>query len=298
MEKSMNHPNYRQVLDCASPLALSICNTPLEKRQRAGALQNAIALAAWLVFSTMVGCSLPSTQTDTTKPFRVLVFSKTLGYRHASITNGIAAIRELSSQHGFAVEATEDSSAFTATNLARFQAVVFLSVIGDVLNADQEKAFENYVQGGGGLVAVHAAIFGSRACEGDWAWYGNVIGCAFTNHSAIVPAVVKIEDPKHRSTAGLPKEWQRTDEWYNYTGTPRGIANVLATVDESTYRGGTVGSDHPISWWRPVGQGRMWFTAMGHTESSFSEPYFRQHLLGAIQAVAGRKTTISPATPR
>jgi type 1 glutamine amidotransferase len=224
----------------------------------------------------------------------VLVFSKTVGYRHASITNGIAAIRELGSQHGFAVEATEDSSAFTATNLARFQTVVFLSVIGDVLNSEQEAAVENYLQGGGGLVAIHAAIFGSLAFEGNWAWYGNVIGCAFTNHSAIVPATVKIQDATHPSTAGLPVEWRRTDEWYNYTGTPRGTANVLATVDESTYRGGTLGSDHPISWWRPVGKGRMWFTAMGHTENSFSEPHFRQHLLGAIQAVA-RRTSMNSA---
>jgi len=218
--------------------------------------------------------------------YRVLVFSKTVGYRHASITNGIAAIRELGSQHGFAVEVTEDSNAFTTTNLARFKAVVFLSTIGDVFNPEQEHAFENYLQGGGGLVGIHAAIFGSLAFEGDWAWYGNVIGCAFTNHSAIVPAMVKIEDTKHPSTAGIPTKWRRTDEWYSYTGTPRGSAHVLCTVDESTYQGGTVGSDHPISWWRPVGKGRMWFTAMGHTESSFSEPLFRQHLLGGIQAVA------------
>ncbi len=225
-------------------------------------------------------------QTD--KPFRVLVFSKTLGYRHASITNGLAAIRELGRQHGFAVEATEASTAFTTTNLARFQAVVFLSTIGDVLNREQERAFENYLNGGGGLVAVHAAIFGSLAFEGDWTWYGDVIGCAFTNHSAIVPAVVRLEDATHPSTAGLPAEWNRTDEWYNYIGTPRGTTHVLCSVDESTYRGGTMGSDHPISWWRPVGKGRMWFTAMGHTESSFGEPHFRQHLLGGIQAVAGK----------
>lgn len=239
-------------------------------------------LLATLFLGTVVG----SVQADSS--FRVLVYSKTLGYRHASITNGIAAIRELGSQHGFAVEATEDSSAFTGTNLARFQTVVFLSVTGDVLNSEQETAFQNYVMDGGGLVAIHGAMFGGSACEGKWAWYGGVFGCTFTNHSPIVPAVVKIEDATHPSTAELPIQWRRTDEWYNYIGTPRGSANVLATVDESTYRGGTVGGDHPISWWRPVGKGRMWFTAMGHTESSFSEPHFRQHLLGGIQAAAGK----------
>jgi type 1 glutamine amidotransferase len=242
-------------------------------------------LAALLIFS----CATPKPRTGVTeKPFRVLVFSKTLGYRHASITNGIAAIRELGSEHGFAVEATEDANAFTAANLARFRVVVLLSVTGDVFNSDQETALQNFVEGGGGLGAVHGAMFGGSACESRWAWYGGVFGCAFTNHSAVVPAVVRIEDANHPSTAGLPAEWRRTDEWYNYTGTPRGLAHVLCTVDESTYRGGTVGGDHPISWWRPVGRGRLWFTAMGHTESSFSEPLFRRHLLGGIRSAAGR----------
>jgi type 1 glutamine amidotransferase len=232
-----------------------------------------------------------------TNTFRVLVFSKTLGYRHASITNGIEAIRELGSQHGFAVDATEDSSAFTATNLARYQVVVFLSTTGDVLNSEQKTAFRNYVTGGGGFVAIHGAIFGPSACESKWAWYGGMFGCTFTNHSHIVPAMVHIEDATHPSTIGLPARWQRTDEWYNYIGNPRNSAHVLATVDESTYHGGTVGSDHPITWCRPVGKGHMWFTAMGHTASSFSEPLFRQHLLGGILSVAGRTLTNSVVKP-
>jgi type 1 glutamine amidotransferase len=246
-------------------------------------IQLCLLTAALVLFSR-----LPGDCADAANPFSVLVFSKTLGYRHASITNGIAAIRELGQEHGFAVEATEDSGAFASTNLARFQVVVFLSVTGDVLNSAQESAFQNYVTGGGGFVAIHGAMFGASACEEKWAWYGGVFGCAFTNHSAVVPALVKIEEANHPSTLGLPAEWRRTDEWYNYVGTPRGSATVLATLDESTYAGGTMGKDHPISWWRPVGKGRLWFTAMGHTESSFSEPLFRQHLLGGIQGVAGR----------
>jgi cytochrome c len=227
---------------------------------------------------------------ESTQDLRVLVFSKTLGYRHASITNGIAAIRELGTKNGFKVEATEDSSAFTRTNLARFQAVVFLSVTGDVLNSDQETAFKDYVLSGGGFVAIHGAIFGPRACEDKWAWYGDMFCCSFTNHSAVVPGTVLIEDAAHPSTAGLPSHWPRTEEWYNYTGNPRSCAHVLATVDESTYRGGSVGQDHPISWCRRMGKGRMWYTAMGHTESTFGEPLFLQHLLGGIQVAAGWAT--------
>ena len=217
----------------------------------------------------------------------VLVFSRTLGYRHASITNGIGAIRALGAQHGFNVEATEDSSVFARTNLERFQAVVFLSVTGDVLNSEQETAFKDYVLGGGGFVGIHGAIFGPQACEDKWAWYGEMFCCKFTNHSAVVPAMVLTEDAAHPSTTALPSRWRRSDEWYNYTGTPRSCAHVLATVDESTYQGGAVGEDHPITWCRLMGKGRMWYTAMGHTESSFSEPLFLQHLLGGIRVAAG-----------
>jgi type 1 glutamine amidotransferase len=245
-----------------------------------------IALAAALLI-----CSTwRTTAGEGTTNSRVLVFSKTLGFRHASITNGIAALRNLGAKHGFEVEATEDSAKFTPTNLARFQAIIFLSVTGDVLNSEQETALKDYVVGGGGFVAIHGAIFGPRACEDNWAWYGEMFCCRFTNHSAVVPGTVVVEDTTNPSTASLPARWLRTDEWYNFTGNPRACSHVLATVDESTYRGGTVGQDHPISWCRRVGKGRMWYTGMGHTESSFSEPLLLQHLLGGIRAAAGWAT--------
>ncbi len=230
--------------------------------------------------------------------YRVLVFSKTLGYRHASITNGIEAIRSLGTTNDFAVDATEDSSAFTSTNLARYRAVVFLSATGDVLNQVQEAEFKQYVVNGGGFAAIHGAVFGPLACEDKWDWYGEVFCCAFTNHSAVVPGTILIEDSKHPSTMGLPTHWKRTEEWYNFTGTPRGRARVLATVDESTYEGGRMGADHPIAWCRRIGKGRMWYTAMGHTESSFSEPDFLRHILGGIKAVAGRVPSDDTPNPK
>jgi type 1 glutamine amidotransferase len=221
--------------------------------------------------------------------FRVLVFSRTLGYRHASITNGIVALRELGRQNSFTVDATEEPTVFGPTNLARYAAVVFLSVTGDVLNSDQEGELKSYVSGGGGFIGIHGAAFGPLACEDQWGWYGDMFCCAFKNHSAVVPGVLHLEDAAHPANAGLPERWARSEEWYNFSGTPRGCARVLATVDETTYRGGTMGQDHPIVWCRQVGQGRMWYTAMGHTESSFDEPLLRQHLLNGILIATARK---------
>jgi HEAT repeat protein/type 1 glutamine amidotransferase len=221
--------------------------------------------------------------------YRVLLFSKTLGFRHDNIPLGASVIRNLGAEHGFAVDATEDSAVFTPTNLARYKAVVFLSVTGDVLNEAQQTAFKDYVLGGGGFAAIHGALFGPSACEEKWAWYGELCCATFKNHSAVVPAQVDIEDANNPSTMGLPARWSRTDEWYNYAANPRGCARVLATVDESTYKGGTLGADHPIAWAKRMGQGRVWYTAMGHTEESFREPLFLKHVVGGIELVAGVK---------
>jgi type 1 glutamine amidotransferase len=230
------------------------------------------------------------TRADRPAPeYRVLVFSKTLGYRHANIPLGVEAIRRLGLDNGFAVDATEDSAVFTAPNLARYKVVLLLSVTGDVFDYEQESALRNYVEGGGGFAAIHGAIFGPGACEDKWAWYGDLCCTTFKNHSAIVPGRVDAEDGANPSMAGLPARWFRADEWYNYTANPRPCARVLATVDESTYVGGTVGQDHPIAWCRRLGRGAVWYTAMGHTDASFQDPFFLQHVLGGIQLVAGAK---------
>lgn len=222
--------------------------------------------------------------------FKLLVFSKTLGFRHANIPQGIAAIRRLGSENGFAVEATEDSAVFTPDKLAQYKSVLFLSATGDVLNSDQETALKSYIENGGGFVAIHGALFGPSACEDKWGWYGELCCASFKNHSAVVPARVDVEDHSNPSTAGLPEHWERTDEWYNYEGTPRGKARVLATLDEKTYTGGAVGADHPISWCKRAGKGIMWYTAMGHTDESFREPLFLKHVLGGIELTARVKS--------
>ena len=221
--------------------------------------------------------------------FDALVFSKTLLFRHPSITNGIAAIKQLGAENHFHVDATEDAACFTRSNLARYRVVIFLSTSGDILNGDQQAAFRDFIERGGGLAAIHAAVAGEVATEGSWPWYGEALCARFTNHSAIVQATVTIEDRKNPSTVPLPEHWMRTDEWYNFISAPRGCARVLASLDETTYKGGSMGPDHPVSWCRRVGKGRIWYTALGHTEASFTEPLFLKHLLGGIQLAAGTK---------
>jgi len=221
--------------------------------------------------------------------FSALVFSKTLLFRHASITNGIEAIRKLGAENHFHVDATEDASAFTAPNLGKYKVIIFLSTTGEVLNEEQQTAFKDYIEKGGGLAGVHAAVAGDLATEGNWQWYGEALCALFTNHSSVVQATVKVEDKANPSTVGLPRQWVRADEWYNFIASPRTKARVLASLDETTYKGGTMGKDHPVAWCRRMAKGRIWYTALGHTEASFSEPLFLKHLLGGIEVAAGVK---------
>jgi cytochrome c len=241
---------------------------------------------ALLLALPLLGCSQDRSPAA---PVNTLVFSKTLMFRHPSITNGIAAIKLLGEQNGFQVDATEDAAAFTATNLARYKVVVFLSTSGDILNNEQQAAFKQFIERGGGLVGIHAAVAGDVATEGGWPWYGEALCAKFTNHSAIVQATVRVEDRKHPSTVPLPERWVRTDEWYNFISSPRGQARVLASMDETTYQGGTMPKDHPIAWWKRMGKGVVWYTALGHTEASYTEELFLKHLLGGIDAAAGKK---------
>ncbi|CAM3588656.1 ThuA domain-containing protein [Kibdelosporangium persicum] len=223
----------------------------------------------------------PSASADV--PLRhVLVFHKTAGYQHPSIPAGVEAVRQLGRQNGFTVTATADANQFTETNLMRFQAVVFLSTTGDVLDASQQSAFEKYVAAGGGFVGVHAAA----DTEYDWAWYGGLVGAYFHSHPANQTARIRVEDRSNVSTSHLPQTWTRLDEWYNYRANPRANVRVLASLDESSYSGGTMG-DHPITWCHEYQGGRAWYTGLGHTAESYSDPAFTRMLLGGIQIAGG-----------
>ena len=218
--------------------------------------------------------------------FRVLVFSKTEGFRHSSIPTGIAAITQLGQEYGFIVEATENAALFNFENLQKFEVIIFLSTTGDVLSIEQQNAFEQYIHNGGGFVGIHAA----SDTEYDWPWYGKLVGAYFDSHPEIQTATIQVTDQNHISTKHLSKFWERTDEWYNYNKNPRGQVHVLATLDESSYSGGNMDNDHPIAWMHEFHGGRSWYTGGGHTEASYAEPDFLKHILGGILYASGKSS--------
>ncbi|MEO5977354.1 MAG: ThuA domain-containing protein [Chryseolinea sp.] len=222
---------------------------------------------------------------DSSNQKRVLVFSKTNGWKHTSIPYGIEAITMLGTENGFLVDTTKDASVFDDFNLKQYDAVIFNSTTRNVLNADQQAAFERFIQAGGGFVGIHAAA----DTEYEWPWYDQLVGAHFSSHPHnpnVRTATVLVSDTSHISTRGLPAKWERKDEWYNYKSFYPDI-KVLAFLDENSYEGGTNGANHPIAWYHEFDGGRAFYTGGGHEDSSFSEPMFLKHLLGGIQYAMG-----------
>lgn len=218
------------------------------------------------------------------KKKRILVFSKTAGFHHSSIKVGVAAIQKLGLTNKFEVDTTIDAKKFTPKNLKQYAAVVFLNTTGDVLNDEQQTAFEKYIQAGGGFVGVHAAT----DTEYGWPWYGKLAGAWFTDHPKQQVASLNVVNRNTISTKHLPEIWKRKDEWYNFKDISKDI-KILITIDQTSYQGSKNSPVHPMAWYHDYDGGRAFITALGHTEESYDEPLFLQHLLGGIQYAMGIK---------
>ena len=214
---------------------------------------------------------------------RILIFSKTTGFKHASIPKGIEAIQKMGQENGFEVDTTKNAANFNKESLAKYAAVIFLSTTGNVLDYRQEAAFEQYIQSGGGFVGVHAAT----DTEYDWGWYGRLVGAFFSSHPKQQDAKFIIKDRKFPATSFFTDTlWQRKDELYNFKKINPDI-HVLITIDESSYEGGTNGAFHPMSWYHEYDGGRAFYTALGHTDESYEEANYLKHLLAGIQYAMG-----------
>ncbi|HZH37357.1 MAG TPA: ThuA domain-containing protein, partial [Flavisolibacter sp.] len=227
-----------------------------------------------------------------TKP-RLLVFSRTEAFHHTSIPAGNAALLKLGKEHGFEVDTTTDNTVFREENLKQYAAVVFLSTTGNVLNSEQENAFERYIQAGGGFVGIHAAT----DTEYDWGWYGRLVGAYFESHPKTQDATLRVLNTNHPATAPLQAEWRRNDEWYNFKKLSKDITPLI-TIDEKSYEGGRLGDNHPMAWYHEYDGGRAFYTALGHTEESYAEPLFLAHLLGGIRYAIGEGKALNYSKAR
>ena len=240
------------------------------------------------------------------EPDRALVFSKTAGFRHKdSIPLGNALLAQQFKAQGLEADITEDAAIFTAENLAKYRVVAFMSttgdVMGDVLAKDASKeakaanekvaaarraAFQAWMENGGAFVGVHAASDAGPA-EKYWPWFADMVGGLFNGHPAQQVAILRPIVKDHPANTHLGAEWKRKDEWYAFRNLAKDNV-VLLEIDEKSYapqKGKEMGDHHPMTWCKEVGKGRMFYTALGHTKESFSEPDFVKHLDGGVKWV-------------
>ena len=215
---------------------------------------------------------------------KVLIFSKTNGYHHASIAAGILAIQKLGAENGFDVDTTTDSTQFRKKILKKYKALIFLSPTGKVFGPEEETALQEYIHHGGGFVGIHAAT----DCEYNWQWYGDLVGGYFKSHPKQQQAKIIVVDKSNAATQGLPEIWERWDEWYNFKYLNPSI-HVLLKIDETSYTGGENGDNHPMAWYHDFEGGRAFYTELGHTDESYADPKYLGHLLAGIQYAIGKK---------
>lgn len=211
---------------------------------------------------------------------QVLIFSKTEGFRHSSIETGIQAVQQIANENGFKTIASQDSRFFTENDLSEIDLMIFLNTTGDILNLDEQNAFQAYMDNGGNFFGIHAAA----DTELNWSWYSDLVGAKFKSHPKIQEAKILIESRNHSTLKNFQENtWIRTDEWYNYEDISKGL-NILMSLDETSYEGGENGKFHPIAWYHNYrGGGISIYTGGGHTAESYAEPEFLDHLERCIK---------------
>ncbi len=226
--------------------------------------------------------------------FKVLLFTKTDGFHHESINDGVTAIKHLASRNTFSVDWHENASIFNDKELAKYQAVIFLNTTGNILNEEQQAAFEKFIKAGKGFVGIHAA----SDTEYDWAWYTKMVGMMFKIHPAQQTAYLKVEDSNFPGMERFPKKLLWTDEWYEFGEKKADDLKILVSVDEKSYNpyakwgdkeGKGMGVMHPISWYHNYDGGRAFYTALGHIPAIYSDQTFLDHVYGGIYWAATGK---------
>ena len=216
------------------------------------------------------------------KPKKVLVFTKTAGFRHDNIEEGVKVLSGLLKDQNMQMFHTEDANVFLADSLNNFDAVLFFSTTGDIFNADQKEAFQKFLKSGKGFMGIHAAT----DTEHNWPWYTGLVGAYFASHPAVQEAKIDVKNRKHLATKHLPKVWMHKDEWYDFSNVKPDL-KILMTLDESSYKDGKMGDFHPIAWYQVYDGIKVFYTGLGHTKESLHEPNFQKQIIGGLKYVLG-----------
>lgn len=238
----------------------------------------------------LISAAIGQTKDEAMVPvLRILVITKTAGYRHQAIPTALKTLITIGQEAKWGVTATEDTSLVTPEFLTHFDVVVFLMTTHTIFTDPERSAIEQFVESGKGLVTLHTGA----DTEYHWPWYNRTLGTRFLGHPPVQPARLIIEDHSNPATACLPEhEWRTSDEWYSFERDPRPDVHVLISIDESTYHvddnrwfpgAHQRMGDHPLVWTTHSGKGRVFQSAIGHTEEMWADPMYQCFVRGAIE---------------
>ena len=214
----------------------------------------------------------------------VLVFSGCTGFRHTTCTYGKPAITAIGEESGaFTTICTEDPGVFNEEFLGGIDCVIQNNGTGSMLNDEQKAALLDFVRGGGGFVGIHAATDSHY----DWPEYVKLVGGWFDGHPWNEEVAIRIEVPDHPASKGIESPWRIADEIYQHRDWDRDEMCVVMSLDPDGTNMQKDGmkredGDYGIAWCRPYGDGRSFYTALGHRNEVFDNPVFQKHLLNAI----------------
>ena len=233
-----------------------------------------------------------------TKPRKVLVFSKTAGFRHGSIPTGVEAMKQMGKSTGaFEVTATEDDSFFEPEKLKNFDAVLFLNTTGEVFKSKEagreerlKKSLVDFVKSGKGLIGTHSATDTYK----KWKDFNDMMGGAFAGHPWHTKIRVKNLEPGHPLNAAFAgKDFEIADEIYQFrkdTASADERRMVLSLSGEIVDKGkGNTGKEglYPIAWLDKYGDGRIFYCSLGHRDEIYWNPVILKHYLAGIQYALG-----------
>jgi len=244
-----------------------------------------------VILTAFLTCFVNSLQA---KQFKVLLFTKTDGWHHKAINEGVTGFRNMARKHHFELEWHEDASRLNDENLKQFDVIVFLLTTGNILDAKQKLAMEKFIQSGKGFVGIHSA----SDTEYQWPWYQKLVGRHFIIHPEIQTAKLKVESRDFPGLATMPDELLWTDEWYEFSDAQIDNLHYILSVDESSFdpiadwgevKGQGMGKFHPIAWYHQFDGGRSFYTGLGHLPANYENPLFLAHLYGGIYWAATGK---------
>jgi uncharacterized protein len=223
-------------------------------------------------------------------PKRLLYLTHTAGFRHDVLPLSHKVVRDLadSSRGAFEVTLTEDCGAISELGLRGYDAVLFYTTGELPMDEAQKRALLDFVRAGKGFAGIHSATDTFY----QWPEYGDLIGGYFDGHPWHEEVTVRVEDPRHPSTAHLPASFAITDEIYQFRSWSRDRVQVLLSLDPASVDLKAAGvnrtdRDFALAWTRNYGSGRVFYTALGHRAEVWNNERFQRHVLGGLHWIMG-----------